>query len=85
MKGLLLGLVKNTAYQGQVFWNQLPLAPFDFKSKQFLGSPAHVETERFKRRPHLVGVLAWLSFNPCAGNTTAVWTGADKTEAHAAQ
>ena len=52
------GVVEKTAYERQVFGQLSLRAPFQFDAEQFGGRAADVESARFERRPHPVGMAA---------------------------
>ena len=74
------GVVEKTAYERQVFGQLSLRAPFQFDAEQFGGRVADVESARFERRPHPVGMAAGEPFRPGAASFGAVEAASDVGE-----
>lgn len=74
------GVVEKTAYERQVFGQLSLRAPFQFDAEQFGGRAADVESARFERRPHPVGMAAGEPFRPGAASFGAVEAASDVGE-----
>ena len=58
-------------------YQQSLLAPFQFDAEQFGGRAYDVESTRFGRRPHQIGMTAGLSLSARAGSLRAIKTASD--------
>lgn len=58
-------------------YQQSLLAPFQFEAEQFGGRAYDVESTRFGRRPHQIGMMAGFSLSARAGSLRAIKTVSD--------